>query len=264
MSRPLINGFFGVEIDLSSAPNANFFAIPSWDDATSLLKLERFTRTVMGGKGFPDGASWAREMAARQPMFVQSSSRRDPGHAAAAPAGHATIEVQTITPYDPALWGFGGHEVEAGSYQEEAAYQEVKKIILDGMLERMEQAFPGSSTQVKLAELGTPATQERFVGNTGGAPFGLEVRTSQIGPLRPGVTTPVPGLFLAGTSTGWGPGAEGAMLSGRQAASAITGRDLSAEVRAGAVLTDATRLRAWPSAFDALAATISGLDSDEP
>ncbi len=39
MSRPLINGFFGVEIDLSDRPNSNYFAIPNFDDATSLRSI---------------------------------------------------------------------------------------------------------------------------------------------------------------------------------------------------------------------------------
>src|SRR5699024_11756372 len=36
MSLPLINGCFGVELDVDTMPNTNYFAIPSWDDADSL------------------------------------------------------------------------------------------------------------------------------------------------------------------------------------------------------------------------------------
>ncbi|MBV9321853.1 MAG: NAD(P)/FAD-dependent oxidoreductase, partial [Mycobacterium sp.] len=145
MSRPLINGFFGVHFDTGAQPNSNYFAIPSWDDAESLWSLVRLVREVTAGKGFTDGSQWASDLAARQPMFVQSSSRRDPSHRAAAPAGHSTIEVQTITPYNPKLWGFNGYAVDSGEYRYDSAYAEVKKIILGGMAERMEQAFPGSS-----------------------------------------------------------------------------------------------------------------------
>ncbi|MFE7720358.1 phytoene desaturase family protein [Nocardia rhizosphaerihabitans] len=259
MSRPLINGFFGIELDLSDALNANYYAIPTWDDATDLLRLGRFAGTVMAGRGFDDGAAWASQVAARQPMFVQSSSRRDPGHAAAAPPGCATVEVQTITPYAPTLWGFSGYDVASGDYRSDRAYQAVKDVLMEGMAARIEQAFPGSSARVRFSELGSPATQERYVGNTGGAPFGLAVSPGQVGPLRPGTKTAIPGLYLAGTSTAWGPGTEGAMLSGRQAASAIVGRDLSAEVRAGAVLVDRSSLRRWEPGFDPLTATSSAL-----
>jgi len=102
-------------------------------------------------------------MAAQQPMYLQSSSRRDPDHAAT-PEGHATIEVQTITPADPRLWGFDGFDVESGEYRNTRRYNEIKKIVLDGMLERMEQSYPGASSRVRLAELGSPATRSRFVG----------------------------------------------------------------------------------------------------
>ena len=89
---------------------------------------------------------------------------------------------------------------------------EVKKIVMDGMLDRMEQAFPGSSSKVVLSELGTPATQTRFVDNTAGAPFGLQLRLSQTGPMRPRDTTPIPELFTVGTSTAGGPGTVGSMF----------------------------------------------------
>ncbi|WP_146099130.1 hypothetical protein [Nocardia nova] len=96
-----------------------------------------------------------------------------------APQGHATIEVQTITPSNPRLWGFEGCDVAAGEYRTGKRYNEIKKIIVDGMLKRMEQAYPGSSSHVRVAELASPATQTRFVGNSSGAPFGLSLRLDQ-------------------------------------------------------------------------------------
>lgn len=255
MSQPLINGFFGVEIDLADRPNSNYFAIPDWSAADSLRSLASFGRTVMGGSGYDSGEAWAREMAQRQPMFVQSSSRRDPSNHRAAPSGHATIEVQTITPADPRLWGFDGYDVASGGYSQDRRYRDVKKIIVDGMLERMEQAFPGSSSKVKLSELGSPATQTRFVNNTGGAPFGLQTKLSQAGPLRPGDTTPIPGLFTVGTSTAWGPGTVGSMISGVHAAGTIVGRDLLADIRGGRQIADGSALPAWDADFDPFSTT---------
>ncbi|MET0197072.1 MAG: NAD(P)/FAD-dependent oxidoreductase [Rhodococcus fascians] len=254
MSRPLINGFFGVEIDLSDSPNSNYFAIPNFDDATSLRSLMAFDRTVMSAENAQSGEHWARQVAARQPMFVQSSSQRDPSNFRAAPTGHATIEVQTITPASARLWGVEGYGIESGEYRSADDYHEIKKIILDGMLERMEQAYPGSSSKVKLAELGSPQTQTRFVNNTAGAAFGLQSSLTQVGPFRPGDTTPIQGLFTVGTSTAWGPGTVGSMLSGVHAAGTIVGRDLVAEIRSGAVVSTAT-LPSWGSDFDPFSVT---------
>ena len=262
MGHPLINGYFGIEQDLSETPNSNYFAIPTWDDATSLLSLQKFVRKVPHGKGL-DGPTWAREFAARQPMFLQSSTRRDPSNRHSAPAGHAAVEVQTITPYDPTIWGFEGYDVASGEYRQDKLYREIKKIVTDGMLERLEQVYPGSASKVRWSELATPASQERFVGNTGGAPFGLEGTPAQSGPFRPGTRTPVDGLFLVGTNTAWGPGTEGAMISALYAVGAILGRDIPGEVRGGAVLADPTRLATWGPDFDPLDAC-RGLGKGSP
>ncbi|WP_045824595.1 phytoene desaturase family protein [Williamsia herbipolensis] len=255
MSQPLINGFFGVDHDVSDKPNSNYFAIPSWDDATSLRSLAQFGAGVGSGRGFSDGAEWARAMSTRQPMFVQSSSRRDPGNSRAVPPGHSTIEVQTITPSKARLWGIDGRGIADGDYSDDPRYAEIKKIVIDGMYERMEQVFPGASSKVVVAELATPATQTRFVNNTRGAPFGLQTRVTQIGPLRPKDVTPIPGLFTVGTSTAWGPGTVGAMYSGVHAAGSIVGRDLIAEIESGAVIADTASIPAWAEDFDPLSTT---------
>lgn len=267
MSRPLINGFFGIEFDTGVQPNSNYFAIPTWADATSLWSLVRMSRQLIDGSRFAgNGTEWARQMAARQPMFVQSSSRRDPGNRRAAPTANSTVEVQTITPFDPRLWGFDGYDLTTGDYRASSTYQQVKTIVLDGMAERMEQAFPGSSAHIKLAELGSPATQTRFVGNSGGAPFGLKVSIDQFASLRPGSSTSIGGLFLAGTSTRWGPGTVGAMLSGVHAAAAVTERDLVTEINSGAVIADPAALSVWSDDFDPLSTTrgMSAVAGQEP
>jgi phytoene dehydrogenase-like protein len=195
-------------------------------------------------------------------MFVQSSSRRDPSNRRAAPLGSSTVEVQTLVPYDPHLWGVDGYNIRTGEYRGDSTYREIKKIVIDGMIDRMEQAIPGAAARVQWSELATPASQERFVGNTGAAPFGLAMSPTQIGPFRPGVQSPITGLFLVGTSTSWGPGTEGSMISGQKAASAILQRDLQDEVQNGAVLTDTSQLTQWGPGFDPLAAC-RGFSDDE-
>ena len=255
MTSPLINACFGVEIDIQKTPNSNYFAIPDWSEASSILHLgKRMAGRVTKASG-RDPVAWAEEFARHQPAFVQCSTRRDPGNRFSAPSGHAAIEVQTIAPSDPMLWGYDGHDTRQGRYRREARYQEIKEIVTQGMMARMEQIYPGSAAKVKWCELGTPASQERFTLTSDGAAFGLAPSLTQIGPFRPGSTTVIDGLFLAGTSTAWGPGTVGAMLSGLHAASAITGRDLQAEMRAGRVLTDPARFSRWDEDFDPYRAT---------
>ncbi|WP_022976054.1 phytoene desaturase family protein [Nevskia ramosa] len=255
MSHPLINAFFGIEIDIGKTPNSNFYVIPNWDDTTSLFRLQQglSRRLTQASKRRP--MDWAMDYSRNMPAFVQSSTRRDPDNRRSAPAGHAAIEAQTLAPADPRLWGFDGHDVARGAYRRDGRYQETKAIITDGLLQRVEQAYPGASAKLRWSELGSPASQERFTHTSGGAAFGLEPRLSQFGPFRPGVNTVIKGLFMAGTSTAWGPGTVGAMLSGMHAASAITGRDLQAEVRKGVVLADRSRLSVRKAGFDPLATT---------
>ncbi|MDF1639198.1 MULTISPECIES: phytoene desaturase family protein [Alcanivorax] len=254
MSHPLINGFFGIEIDISKTPNTNYYVVPNWDSTSSLWNLHRsFSRRVTRASG-RDPIDWAQDFARNQPAFVQCSTRRDLDNHRSAPSGHAAIEAQTLAPSDPNLWGFNGYDVATGAYRRDSRYQEIKEIISAGLLDRIEQAYPGASAKVAWNEQGTPASQERFTYTSQGAAFGIEPRITQFGPFRPGVNTVIKGLFMAGASTTWGPGTAGAMLSGLYAASAITGRNLQEEIRSGKVLADPTRFSQWGPDFDPLTA----------
>jgi hypothetical protein len=134
----------------------------------------------------------------------------------------------------------------------------MKERLTDVMLDRVERAFPGARAQVQWSEAATPATQTRYARNTGGAPFGLAVSPTQYGPTRPGSDTAILGLFLAGTSTRWGPGTTGAMLSGVHAAGAVLGRDLNTEIQNSAVFGDASRLEPLGPDWDPLAIACAG------
>lgn len=255
MANPVINTCFGIEIDIANTPDSNFFVIPNWDMTGSVSDLKKgLARLVTHAQG-RDPIEWAKDFAINQPGFVQSSTRRDPISNRGAPAGHAAIEVQTMVPSDWKLWGVDGYDIGSGAYRRSEKYSQIKEIITEGMLQRVERAYPGASTKVRWAELGTPASQERFTHTSGGAAMGLEPIVSQAGPFRPNTRTVIKGLFLAGTSTAWGPGTQGSMLSGLHAASAITGRNLQAEIRAGVVLADKSRFSTWGKGFDPYQAT---------
>jgi all-trans-retinol 13,14-reductase len=255
MSIPLINAFFGVEMEASKLPNSNFYVIPNWDDTTSLGRLAKASGRRFSPRAARDPVAWAHEFAKNQPSFVQCSTRRDLSNHRSAPVGHAAIESQTLAPSNPRLWGFDGYDVKSGAYRRSGRYQEIKEIVMEGLLQRVEQAHPGARAKVRWSELGTPASQERFTHTSNGAAFGIEPRFSQVGPFRPGTQTVIKGLFLAGASTTWGPGTAGAMLSGLYAASAITGRDLTQEIRSGRVIADRSRLAPWAQDIDPLAAS---------
>ncbi len=255
MGWPLINSFFGVQQDLSHTPNANYYVIPTWDDATSLRSLNATAKRLLNHAHRRDPVEWARDMADNQPTFVLTGTVRDPLHHRSAPEGCSAVEAQTLAPWAPHLWGLSEASIADGTYRRSQRYGEIKEIVLDGMADRIERVFPGSRETTVFRELGSPATQTRFTHSTAGTCMGLEPRIGQVGPGRPGTKTPVKGLFLAGASTAYGPGTEGAMTSGRWAASAVVGRDLEAEVRAGRVLVDRRRLTSRPADFDPLKAT---------
>ncbi|MEQ3724782.1 NAD(P)/FAD-dependent oxidoreductase [Alcanivorax sp.] len=254
MSTPLINAFFCVEQDLRQSDNSNYFIIPSWDDASSLMSLQRMSKRLLKPSGRTP-VEWAMDYAANQPGYVQCSTRRDPANLRSAPLGHGAVEVQSLAPYDLELWGISGMDIASGEYRESKQYQQVKEIILEGFSHRMEKAYPGSSTRVVDAELGSPAAQERFTFSSGGAAFGLRADWRQSGPFRPGTKTEIKGLLLAGASTYWGPGTVGSTLSGVHAASVATGRDLLHEMQSGSVIADKTRMSCWGSDFDPLLAS---------
>lgn len=252
MSWPLINTFFGIEMDLTNTPNSNYFAIPNWDMAKSYLSLMSSTSRLLSGAKKRNAIEWATDFSSNQPAYLQSSTRRDLSNFRSAPSGHAAIEVQTLAPFAPRLWGISEKQIQSGDYRDNINYKEVKEIITSGLLQRVEQVYLGAASKVRIAELGTPATQERFTLSSGGASFGLEARSSQFGPFRPGNDTAIGGLYLAGCSTAWGPGTLGSMVSGVFAAGAAVGRDLHAEIRAGKIISDKSLLSHWDDDFDPL------------
>lgn len=256
MSWPLINTFFGIEMDLSDTPNTNYFVIPNWDAAKSYLSLAGINSRMLAKAHNRSALDWATDFAKNQPAYLQSSTRRDPSNIHSAPKGHAAIEVQTLAPFSPKLWGITEKQIMSGDYRELSSYQEIKDIVTEGLLQRVEQVYPGAASKVKISELGTPATQQRYTLSSGGAAYGIEPRVTQVGPFRPGNHTIIKGLYLAGCSTKWGPGTAGSMVSGVFAAGAVVGRNLHSEVRAGKVIADKSLLSKWGDDFDPLKASI--------
>lgn len=250
MTLPFVNVYLGLDIDLRERmPNTNLFSMPTWDSLDLL-----WTDTVQGRTTRPHG-EWRDDMQRRLGAYVHSSTIKDPDSNHYAPAGHSAVEVMVPFIPDYEAWGIerGPHAGE--DYSNNPAYLEAKDEITEIMIQRADEVIPGLREHVVYKEAATPITQERYTLSTGGAAYGIEMSIGQFGPFRPKPGTEIGGLYLAGASQAWGPGVEGAMLSGLHAAGAVLGRDLAREVRAGLVLGDSTKLRGGGPGWDPLLAS---------
>lgn len=249
MCLPWFNAYIGLDVDLKDRiPNTDYFSFPTWDsfeDVWTMLS-RRGTRTD----------SWLDDLARRLPAYIHTSNVKDPDNPRYAPPGHTALEVMAPITGDHAAWGLSQPPGTHDDYRRNSQYLELKEHLTDVMVQRLEEAIPGTKEHVVFREAGTPITQERYTLPTEGSAYGLELSTDQFAQFgRYGVRTEIPGLFLAGASCTWGPGVEGVMHSGVYAASAVVGRDLAAEVRSGAVLATPSRLSVITPDWDPLQAS---------
>ncbi|MFD6397479.1 phytoene desaturase family protein [Nocardia sp. NPDC060249] len=253
MGWPLLNTYFGIELDLRGTTNSNYYVIPSWEPAKNIGSLLRFTPSMLRNAHRRPREECLDDFTANMPAFLHSATVRDPHNPRTAPPGSAAVEVMTMVPPSPELWGVDSTDPDNHDYRQSPVYRHMKERVVDAMLDRVEQVYPGARAKTVWSEAATPATQTRYARNTDGAAFGLAVTPTQYGPTRPGSRTAIDGLFLAGTSTRWGTGTTGAMLSGVHAAGAVLDRDLVGEITAGAVFGDARALAPFDPDWDALA-----------
>ena len=243
---PWFNTYFGLDVDLAERmPATNFFSVPTCD------RPEQISADLLEPGARLGRDEWLAEAARRLPAFVHSASRVDGDSTVHAPPGHSVLEVMTNVPADPALWGTGdrpGH----GPYRHGTPYRQLKEALLEIMLDRAEAALPGVRAHVVYREASTPWTHARYTGSVDGNAYGIELSVPAAR-RRPKTNGGIPGLFLAGTSTRFGPAIEGVMFSGAVTAGAIVGRDLAGEALAGAVNGDPARLPRPDGDWDPLA-----------
>jgi len=134
-------------------------------------------------------------------------SRVDPS---LAPEGETLMIVTTLVPFDVASW-----RKDKGRFE-------------DFLLVALEKRWPGLRRGIKMIEVGTPRTMERYTRNSDGAIYGWDLSPKQIGPRRLRQRTPIEGLYLAGHWTQPGGGIYGVVTSGVQAAREILGHDTDA------------------------------------
>jgi phytoene desaturase len=131
-----------------------------------------------------------------------------------APAGHHIVRIMTPAPYS-FRDGWGWHDRER--------YLIIKEEMAQWLIRTVENRYiPGLSARIKVTEVATPRTLERYTANEGGATYGLAPTPGQFGIGRPANRTPLRGLYLAGHYTRPSHGIVGAALSGRFVADMIT------------------------------------------
>jgi phytoene dehydrogenase-like protein len=235
MTLPLFIVYLGVELDLvaRAMPNTNHFLWGSYD-------IEAIYRALEEGR-----------IPAEDFVYVTVTSLKDPANPRLAPPGYANLQIMTLVPRDYALWHVDREEVGRGEYHRDPDYRRRKAELAERLIGVAERVVPGLAAHIDWQETATPVTQERFTHSTGGTSYGIEFACDQMGPLRLGPRTEIPGLYLCGASTPWGHGIGSVLRGGVAAASAVIGRDLMEAVVAGEVLGDRDRLPPLREGWDA-------------
>jgi phytoene dehydrogenase-like protein len=131
---------------------------------------------------------------------------------------------------------------DGGRYHRDPDYRREKAALTERLVGLVERILPGVRDHIEWKEAATPVTQERFTRSTGGTSYGIELSCDQIGPLRLGPETEIPGLYLCGASAPSGHGIAGVMRGGLIAAGAVLETDLLRLVRSGEVFGDREQL----------------------
>lgn len=235
MTLPLFAVYAGLDIDLRERhlPNTNWWLWGSYDIEGLYDQIERG------------------EMPEENLAYITVTSLRDPESRHIAPEGYTNLQVMTLVPADYALWHVGRGPAEGGRYHRDPEYRRRKARLTDHLLALAEDVIPGLREHVHWKEAATPVTQERFTHSTGGTSYGIEYATDQMGPMRIGPETDLPGLFLCGASTPAGHGIANVMVSGVRAAEAALEAELLPRILAGEVLADPARLPPLHPGWDA-------------
>ncbi len=235
MSVPLFCAYIGLDIDLVEAgmPNSNHFI---WGD----YNIENVYDELDAG-----------EFTSKAMCYITAASLKDPDSEHLAPRGHTNLQIMTLVPRDYSVWNVEKGPAEGGRYHRDPVYRERKEALMEQLMETAEQVIPDLRKHVVWKEAATPISQERFTRSTGGTSYGVEMSTTQVGPMRMGPQTEIEGLYLCGASAPSGPGIAGVMRGGVAAASEILGVDLMDKFLAGDVVGDRNALPDLCEGWDA-------------
>lgn len=249
MATPFFNAFLGADVDLASLyPNRDHFSMPTWSSYRDIEKLVAYREG-------DTAESWLERVRPELPAYVHCSDVKDPGNTRYSPEGSSSLEAMWPLRLDYRLWATDAQDWRDHDYSRNETYQRVKESLTDVMIERVAEVMPELEGHIVHREAATPITQERYTQSTEGSSYGIEWNMHQSGMGRPGPTTHIPGLYLAGASCRPGPATEGVLLSGIATAGEILGRDLLSEFRAGRPLVPAGAIPAVPAGWDPLEAS---------
>ena len=202
-------------------------------------------------------AAYAGRVGGPVPVFLASGTLADPTGTHTAPGGHSTLELVTVAPPHQAAWSLrAGGPIAGERYSRDAGYLGAKETLTEAVLDTASLLLPDLREHIVHCEASTPVTHERFTLATSGSAYGLELSRRQVGGGRPGVQSPIPGLFLTGAGTRYMPGVASTLHGGAGTAGAVLGRDLHAEMAAGRTYVDPAALPADEPGWDPLTASM--------
>jgi prolycopene isomerase len=179
-SLSAVVAFVGTSLDMSEGGAHEIFPPRSYDQ-------EQIYQDLLNGR---PGGIWG-----AIPSLIDPSL---------APAGHHTLTITAMTPYDIGRPWAG----EAERYAE-------------AMIDHFVPTFPGLKNSVTLLETATPETLHRYCLNRGAACYGWENIPSQTGGRRSAHVTPIEGLFLSGHWSQPGSGSIRVLVSGLHTAQMV-------------------------------------------
>ncbi len=175
-------------------------------------------------------------------VYITVTSLKDPTCRRLAPPGYTNLQIMTLVPREYAVWHVPDDAAAHTTYHKLEAYRREKAALADRLIAAADKILPGIRDHIDWKEAATPVTQERFTHSTGGTSYGIEFACDQMGPMRLGPRTEIPGLYLCGASTPSGHGIGGVLRSGVIAAAAVLEQPLLKRIVGGEVLADPDRL----------------------
>lgn len=119
----------------------------------------------------------------------------------------------------------GNHAYWKKLYEKPERYKAEKKGLADAVIDRLEKRFPGIKEQIKVVDVATPVTYERYTGNWQGSYMGWANATQTAGKSMSRTLPGLASFYMAGQWVFMGGGVPGAVMSGRHVMQVICKKD---------------------------------------